>query len=199
MTGEQQPGGSASLSGGTPFLNGKGPQFSVDYAGLQSGMDLWRQFAADGSRDLLGVYIGYVNGFGDVRQVYSSAKAGDVSVSGYAIGAYATHSGAQGWYVDAEMQGVWFDRATGSTATTGMAVSGDAWTASLQAGDPFRFASHWAIEPQAQIIYQYGQMGSGADAFGATRFGDAGDVRGRIGAKLSYAAASAARLQTRFR
>jgi outer membrane autotransporter protein len=192
VSGEQQPGGAASLSFGTPFLNGKGPKYRADIGGFQAGMDLWRRSGADGSRDVLGLYIGELNAFGDVDQVYSPARAGTVNMSAYAIGGYWTHFGAQGWYVDSVLQGAGFDQAHGATTVTGMRVSGSALTASIEAADPYRFARNWAIEPQGQLIYQYGQMGSGADAFGLTRFGAANDMRGRIGAKLSYVALSGA-------
>ncbi len=187
-TGEQQPGGAASLSFATPFLNGKGPQFSATYGGLQAGVDLWRQTSRDGSHDDAGLFIGYLTAFADVDQVYSSARAGTVDMNAYSGGAYWTHFGPQGWYIDSVLQGAWFGQSHAGTSLTGMTVSGWAATASIEAGDPFRIAPSWTIEPQAQLIYQYVAMGSGADAYGLTSFGDSNDLRARIGAKASYVA-----------
>jgi outer membrane autotransporter protein len=186
-TGEQEPGGSASLSFGTPFLNGKGPQFSASYGGVEAGIDLYRRINPDGSHDDAGLYVGYLNAHADVDQVYSSALAGTVNMNAYSLGAYWTHFGAPGWYVDAVLQGTWLGQVEGSTPLTGMSVSGSAFAASLEGGYPFHLAPSWTLEPQAQLIYQYVQLGSGADLFGQTSFGDTNDVRGRIGAKLSYA------------
>ena len=166
-TGEQQPGGAASLSFATPFLNGKGPQYSASYGGFEAGVDLWRQTSRDGAHDDAGLYIGYLTAFADVDQVYSSARAGTVTMNAYSGGAYWTHFGPQGWYVDSVLQGAWFGQAHGGTSLTGMSVSGSAVSASIEAGYPFPVAPSWTIEPQAQAIYQYLGMGSGADAYGA--------------------------------
>ncbi len=189
-TGEQEPGGGASLSFGTPFLNGKGPQYDASYGGFQAGIDLWRGIGIDGGRDDAGLYIGYLNAFATVDQVYSSAQAGTVHMNAYSLGAYWTHFAPPGWYLDGVLQGTWFGQVEGNTQITGMTVSGSALTASLEGGYPFHLAAAWTLEPQAQVIYQYTQMGSGTDAFGYTSFGDTGDFRGRIGAKLSYVALS---------
>ena len=191
-TGEQQPGGAASLSFATPFLNGKGPQYSASYGGFEAGVDLWRQTNRDGARDDLGVYIGYLTAFANVDQVYSSAKAGTVTMNAYSGGAYWTHFGPQGWYIDSALQGTWFGQAHGGTNVTGMTVSGSALTASVEAGDPLPVASSWTIEPQAQAIYQYAALGSGADRYGLTSFGATSDLRARVGAKASYAVPSGA-------
>jgi outer membrane autotransporter protein len=67
-----------------------------------------------------------------------------------------------------------------------MSVSGSEFAASLEGGYPFHLAPSWTLEPQAQLIYQYVDIGSGTDLFGRTSFGGTDDFRGRIGAKLSY-------------
>ena len=185
-TGEQQPGASASLSFGTPFLNGKGPQFSASYGGVQAGIDLWRGTSMFGGRDDAGLYVGYLNAYADVDQVYSSLKAGSVNMNAYSAGAYWTHFAPQGWWLDGVVQGTWFGDVKGYTNFTGMSVSGSGFAASLEGGYPFLLAPSWTLEPQAQLIYQYTQMDSGTDFAGHTSFGDTNDFRGRIGAKLAY-------------
>ncbi len=191
-TGEQQPGAAASLSFSTPFLNGKGPQYSASYGGFEAGVDLWRQTSRDGAHDDAGVYIGYLTAFADVDQVYSSARAGTVTMNAYSGGAYWTHFGPQGWYVDSVLQGAWFGQAHGGTTVTGMNVSGSALTVSVEAGDPIPVAPSWTIEPQGQAIYQYVALGANADAYGLTSFPAANDFRARIGAKASYVATDGA-------
>ena len=176
VTGEQQPGAQPSLSFGAPMLNGKGPQFSVSYGGFQAGMDLWRG-ALYGGRDDAGLYVGYANAYASVDQVYSTLKAGSVTMNAYSVGAYGTHFAPQGWWLDGVLQGTWLGNVQGSTQNTGMTVSGSAFTASLEGGYPFRLAPAWSIEPQGQLIYQYLQMNTGSDAYGITSFGDTDDVR----------------------
>jgi outer membrane autotransporter protein len=73
-----------------------------------------------------------------------------------------------------------------------MTVSGSALTASVEAGDPLPVAALWTIEPQAQAIYQYAALDSGADRYGLTSFGATSDLRARVGAKASYAVPSGA-------
>ena len=99
----------------TPFLNGKGPQYSASYGGFQAGIDLYRRINPDGSHDDAGLYVGYLNAHADVDQVYSSALAGTVNMNAYSLGAYWTHFGAPGWYVDAVLQGTWLGQVEGST------------------------------------------------------------------------------------
>ncbi|MGA9850817.1 MAG: autotransporter outer membrane beta-barrel domain-containing protein [Roseiarcus sp.] len=189
-TGEQQPGGSATLPFGTPFLNGKGPRYSASYVGIQAGIDLWRGTSVFGGRDDAGLYVGYLDAHASVDQVYSSANAGSVSMNAYSLGAYATHFAPEGWYLDSVLQGTWLGDVKGYTPLTGMSVSGSTFAASLEGGYPYHFATSWTLEPQAQLIYQYVDIGSGDDLYGYTSFGNTDDFRGRIGAKLSYVALS---------
>jgi outer membrane autotransporter protein len=187
VTGEQRPGGRPSQSLSTPFLNGQGPQFSASYGGFQVGADLLGA-SLYGGFDKAGLYFGYANAFANVDQVYSSAKAGSVTLNAYSGGAYWTHVAPQGWWLDGVAQATWFEDAKGSTLNTGMSVSGSALTFSLESGYPLRPYPNWTVEPQGQLIFQYAQMGPGADAFGVTSFGDTNDFRGRIGVKASYVA-----------
>lgn len=189
--GSQTPGHNSGMTADNDFLNGRGPRYSFGLGGLQAGMDLWRGDGADGSSDRVGFYTGYINASAQVGQVYtgvySSNQAGTITMSGYSAGAYWTHFGPSGWYVDSVLQGTWFDRVHGQTVNTGMSVAGQELTASLAGGYPVNFAEKWTLEPQAQVIYQHAKLASGADSYGDTRFGDTDDARGRIGVKLSYA------------
>ena len=177
VTGEQQPGGRPSASLSTPFLNGKGPQFSASYDGFQVGADLFGG-SAYGGFDRAGLCVGYADAFAGVEQVYSAVKAGTVTLNAYSGGAYWMHVAPQGWWLDGVAQATWFEDAKGSTPNAGMSVSGSAVTVSLESGYPSRPYPNWTVEPQGQLIFQYAQMGSGADAFGVTSFADTNDRRG---------------------
>ena len=196
VAGWQKPGDHTGPTLDNDFLNGRGPQYSYSYGGIQAGMDLLHRDGADGSRDRAGLYVGYLAASADVSQIYSgvyaSNKAGSVTMNGYSAGAYWTHFGPSGWYVDGVAQGMWFGQAQGQTVNTGMSVDGYALTTSLESGYPLHFANLWTIEPQAQVIYQHLQLGSGSDLYGFTSFGGTDDVRGRIGAKFSYSAPTSA-------
>ena len=108
-------------------------------------------------------------------------------MSAYSAGAYWTHFGPSGWYVDSVLQGTWFDQVRGQTVNTGMSVGSLGLTASLAGGYPLHFADRWTLEPQAQLIYQHAKFASGTDSYGDTSLGSTDDARGQIGAKLSYA------------
>lgn len=189
--GWQRPGHNWSMAADNDFLNGRGPQYSFSLGGLQAGMDLLRRDGAEGSRDRAGLYAGYINASAQVNQIYTgvypSNKAGTLTMSGYSAGAYWTHFGPSGWYVDSVLQGTWFDQVRGQTVDTGMTVGGRDLTASLESGYPLHFARAWTLEPQAQLIYQHAKLDSGIDRYGDTSFGGTDDARGRIGVKLSYA------------
>jgi outer membrane autotransporter protein len=190
--GAQTPGHNSSMAADNDFLNGRGPQYSFSFGGLQTGMDLWRHDGADSSSDRAGLYTGYINASSHVSQVYTgvyaSNLAGTLTMSGYSVGAYWTHFGPAGWYVDSVLQGTWFDQVRGQTVNTGMGVGGLGLTASLAGGYPLHFADRWTLEPLAQLIYQHAKLASGADIYGDTSLGGTDDARGQIGAKLSYAA-----------
>jgi hypothetical protein len=97
----------------------------------------------------------------------------------YSGRAYWTHFGPQGWYMDSVLQGRWLRQVQGGANATGMTISGSGPTASIEAGDPFRVAPSWTIEPQAQAIYHVA-LGSGRDAHGLTSFGASNDLQGVI-------------------
>jgi outer membrane autotransporter protein len=189
--GQQTPGHNWGMTADNDFLNGRGPRYSFGLGGLEAGMDIWRGERADGSSDRVGFYVGYVNASAQVSQVYADAyasnKAGTATIAGYSAGAYWTHFGPSGWYVDSVLQGSWFDQVRGQTALTGMGVTGQALTASLAGGYPLNFGQAWTLEPQAQLIYQHAKLASGVDSYGDTSFGATDDARGRVGVKLSHA------------
>jgi len=184
LAGDQKQG-PVGYSSSNPFLNGQGPNFSYALGGFEAGMTPWSNVARDGSVDSAGGYVGYSIANASVNSVYTGSKAGDVSIDAYSLGAYWTHVGAQGWYVDAVLQGTWYGQVQGS-AFTGLSVGGAGFAASVTGGQPLRWGPSWLIEPQAQLIYQGVQLGSGTDLFGTTSFERTNDLRGRLGIKASY-------------
>ncbi|SKC01551.1 outer membrane autotransporter barrel domain-containing protein, partial [Bosea thiooxidans] len=104
---------------------------------------------------------------------------------GYSIGAYWTHFGASGWYLDGVVQGTWFDAEADSKRQFKLNRDGFGFAASLEGGYPIALGNGWTIEPQAQLIYQTLVNGSGHDGAALVRFSDVESLAGRIGARLA--------------
>jgi outer membrane autotransporter protein len=162
-----------------------GPSYDFGMAGFQAGLDLYRNYNADGSHDTAGLYIGAGRVESDVNAVYGG-HAGKVEMDGYSAGAYWTRKGASGWYVDAVVQGTWYDRIRARSASS-ETLRSNGWglTASLEAGYPIALGSGWTIEPQAQIIYQRVSLDGGQDSFGLVNYDDTDAIYGRLGARLT--------------
>lgn len=157
--------------------------------GLQSGLDLYRSRDDDGGQDRLGVYVGYaiqstdLNGFALGRH---DLPVGSVDLRGKTAGAYWTHYTSSGGYLDAVIQGNWFDVTARSDYDTGMKTSGASYTASLEAGQAIALTGNWQIEPQAQIIAQTLSLDDSRDDFSPVRWQEDDTLTGRIGLRLHY-------------
>ncbi|WP_407146501.1 autotransporter outer membrane beta-barrel domain-containing protein [Bradyrhizobium sp. ORS 86] len=167
------------------FWDGKGPDYDYGLAGFQAGIDLYRRELADGSRDAAGFFVGAGHAQGNVNHIFGG-PAGHMSLDGYSAGGYWTHYGVPGWYIDAAVQGTRFDNVVARSILF-QSIQTDGWglTASLEAGKAFQLGNGWAIEPQAQLVYQRVSLSGAADAFGLVQFADSDAVRGRIGARLA--------------
>lgn len=183
-TGAAKQGGTGAFGRLDRFYK-NGPDYDFDVAGFQTGLDLFRRQADGGARDVAGLYVGAGRITGDVDAVYGG-KAGSVSMYGYSLGGYWTRKGAGGWYVDAVVQGTWYDQAE-ATSVFGERLKSNGWglTASLEGGYPIALGAGWTIEPQAQFIYQRVSLDGGADSFGRTEYDDTNALYGRVGARLT--------------
>ncbi|WP_052003020.1 autotransporter outer membrane beta-barrel domain-containing protein [Microvirga sp. BSC39] len=164
------------------------PETDAAIGGFQIGLDLWQRDWADGARTKVGVFGAYTYGEGDVSGFASGVfnrAVGTLTTDATTLGAYATHIAATGWYVDGVVQHTWLDsdaRVLGGLSNP--STDGRLWTASLEAGAPFRLNEHWAIEPQAQLIYQHLDWDDASITNAGVRF-DADDAwTGRLGARL---------------
>ncbi len=170
--------------GGRYGIFRNGPNFDYDLYAFQAGLDLYRSLNQDGSRDHAGLYgaVGRIEG--DVSH-FNGLKAGRNTIDGYSLGAYWTHFGASGWYLDGVLQGTWYDAKADSRR--GFVLNRDAFgfAASLEGGYPILLGQGWIIEPQAQLVYQTISSGTAADAAALVRFSDADSLAGRVGARLA--------------
>ncbi|WP_175948745.1 autotransporter outer membrane beta-barrel domain-containing protein, partial [Burkholderia pyrrocinia] len=159
----------------------------------QIGVDLYRHQHEDGRRDHVGVYGAAGHLDGDVEH-YTGANAGQNSFSAYSAGAYATHYGASGWYVDGVLQSTWYEDVKAKSSrslmaaapvSVGLSTRGLGLASSLEVGYPLPFVGQWIIEPQAQLVYQRIAMDDAADVAASVHYPAAQSLTGRVGARFS--------------
>lgn len=162
--------------------------------GFQTGFDILRRTTDSGHRDHAGVYVAYsdynspsVRGFALGLQ---NLAVGRLQMNGPSMGAYWTHFGPSGWYVDAVFQGSWYDAKATSLYGAGISTNATGYTASLEAGYPIRFGegNGWLIEPQAQIVYQSVSVDRSRDQYSSVDWNSGTAWTGRLGARLQYTA-----------
>ena len=165
-------------------IYGRGPAYNQDIAAFQFGLDIYRREHADGSRDHAGVYFVVGQSEGSVKH-FTGARAGQNRFDAQTIGAYWTHFGATGWYVDAVAQGTWYNARSSSVRMRQISPDGFGVGLSLETGYPLQLGGGWIVEPQAQLIYQSISLDSRYDGAAQVRFSDVQSLAGRIGARLS--------------
>jgi outer membrane autotransporter protein len=160
-----------------------GPHFDYQFLGLQAGMDFLRLDRLDGSRDHAGGYFAVGGDQGNVT--HFDGRQGNSDFAAYTLGGYWTHFGPTGWYLDAILQGTFYN--INSTANRGLPTfktQGQGLATSLEGGYPFKFAGGWFIEPQAQVIYQHININDSSDIAAQVRFDGVESLAARIGARF---------------
>ncbi|WP_441477441.1 autotransporter family protein [Bosea sp. 2KB_26] len=170
--------------GGPWGIYRNGPNYDYDIYAFQAGLDLYRSRSADGSRDHAGLYAAIGRIEGDVTH-FNGTRAGTNTIDGYSLGAYWTHFGPSGWYLDGVVQGTWFDAEADSKRLIKLKRDGFGFAASLEGGYPIQLGNGFILEPQAQVIYQTLVNGSGHDGAALVRFSDVDSLAARIGARLA--------------
>jgi autotransporter family porin len=163
---------------------GSGPKFDYTIGAFQGGQDLLRRDGPDGSRDHAGLYAAIGLLTGDVTH-FDRTFAGANNLRGYSLGGYWTHFGATGWYLDAILQGTWYDVRSASTALPALTTNGWGFASSLEAGYPIKLGGGFIVEPQAQIVYQNVSLGDSGDIAATVQFRNADSVAARIGARFA--------------
>ncbi len=158
--------------------------------GVQAGFDLWRGSFIPGHRDAAGVYFAYGNAAMDVNGLitntaatgYVAARTGTVNLYAYSGGAYWTHYGPGGWYLDTVLQGTAY---TGSAVTqfANLPTNGSGIITSLEAGYPIPLplGPRVMLEPQGQILWQHTSFRQAFDGLGEVALGSTSGVTGRLG------------------
>jgi outer membrane autotransporter protein len=179
--------------GGCPVLIG--PSFDYSFGAVQAGVDAIRWQHGDGSRDRAGVFGTLGNAQADVDgRIATTGMTGDVgrdSFAAYSVGAYWTHYGALGWYLDGVVQGTFYDVRGQSTRIPALETDGWGFAASIEGGYPFRgLFGGWglgglSLEPQAQLLYQTIDLGDTRDIGAQVRFDDIESLAGRLGLRFA--------------
>lgn len=169
--------------GDSDSISGDGPEYSYDFWGLQAGQDVYRHEDEEGARDHAGFDLAFGQSEGDVS--HTETGKGDSDFTAFSLGAYWTHFGPSGWYLDGVGQATWYD--VDSSAHRGLQAletDGLGLAASLEGGYPVRFGNGFFIEPQAQAIYQHIDLDQASDGAATIRFEDVESFVGRVGARL---------------
>jgi outer membrane autotransporter protein len=160
--------------------------------GVQAGFDIWRGSFIPGHRDATGVYFAYGNSAMDVDGLitnatgtaYVAARTGTVNLYAYSGGAYWTHYGPGGWYLDAVVQGTAY---TGHATTqfANLATDGSGIITSLEAGYPIPLplGPRFILEPQGQILWQHTSFSQANDGLGPVALGTTSGTTGRLGVR----------------
>jgi len=172
---------------------GGGPEFDYRFGYLQAGLDLYGMEHGSGARDFAGLYFAFGHGAVDVTHNLLGFEfpGGTNSFNAYTVGGYWTHFGPEDWYLDAVVQGTFYDITARSRrdAILGFPdqhVDGTGFAASLEGGYPFRLGGGWLLEPQAQLVYQNVSFGTLNDGAAEVSFGAIDSLSGRLGAALAY-------------
>jgi autotransporter family porin len=160
------------------------PSFNGSIWGIQAGFPVLGLEHSSGEKDRAGLFFAYTNANGSVTGFalgQQGAPVGSLGVNIYSVGAYWTHFWPAGGYLDAVLMESFMTASTQSVSNVSSTDNGRMFTASLELGYPIPVFSNWAIEPQAQFIYQrfgndlytdpFAQISSTENNFFTGRFG----------------------------
>jgi outer membrane autotransporter protein len=167
------------------------PRASGNMGGFQGGVDLLRGSLIAGQFERAGLYVAYghtndnVTGLvtNPLATAYVLSHTGSLNLDAWSGGAYWTHVGPGGWYLDAVLQGTVYNGRATATQSSSLATDGTGVLASLEAGYPIPmpFWQRFILEPQAQIIWQHVGFNHDFDGFETIALGSTSGATGRLG------------------
>ncbi len=176
--------GSVGKTGFKEFKK-QGASYNYDIAGFQIGHDLYRAQDKLGKRDIAGVYLG-VGAVSSQVDAVLGGRAGKATLNGTTLGGYWTRKGPSGGYLDGVVQGTLYqDVKTRSVMGQRLSTDGFGIAASIEGGYPLALGNDWAIEPQAQLIYQHISISKAKDDYASIKFKDMNAGIGRVGARVT--------------
>jgi len=176
-----------STSSMTPSQSATKSSRDVDLWKLQTGIDVVANRRADGSMLVAGVNLAHGSASADIRSPYGRGK---IDSTGTGVGASLTWYGASGFYVDGQLQAMWFDSDISSRTIGRREVNGNngsGVSVSVETGYRYPIANGWSLTPQAQLVRSRVDFDSFTDPFGAkVRLDDGDSLSGRLGVSLDY-------------
>lgn len=170
--------------GGTAEARAEG-----DLVGFQTGLDLFRRTTDSGRRDHVGLYVAYTDHDASMRGLARGMRdleVGRLQTDGSSVGAYWTHFGPTGWYVDTVLQQSWYDMEATSLYGSEASTETSGYTASLETGYPITLRESWLVEPQAQIVYQNVRVDGTQDQYSSVDWDEGVAWTGRFGVRLQH-------------
>jgi outer membrane autotransporter protein len=167
------------------------PASKGNLSGFQIGVDMWQGQSLSGHTDSFGGYMAYGRANVDVRGLVTNTDAtgyvrqhtGSLSMQATSVGAYWTHHGPTGWYLDGVAQATTY-RGSASTSFARLNLPGTGFIASLEFGYPIalpQLGASFVLEPQLQAIYQYVNVSPRNDGQGPVELGSTHGSTGRAG------------------
>jgi autotransporter family porin len=175
---------SGKQDGDTKNALGNTPEYNYDLTAFQVGTDLYRKVRTDGSHEQAGISLSAGTIDAGVSH-YTRRAAGEDTLRAYGVGAYWTHFGPSGWYLDGVLQVNRFDIEAKPNDLGKLKTRGWGSTASLENGYPFEVDKDWYVEPQLQAIYSYVDLDSSDDVGAKIRFRDVDSLIGRAGVRIA--------------
>jgi fibronectin-binding autotransporter adhesin len=151
---------------------------------LQTGADMLVSDSAAGQL-IGGVAFQYGTVSADVSSVFGS---GSIDTTGYGVSGSLTWYGAEGFYLDGQVQVVWYDSNLDS-ATAGQRLvdrnNGVGYALGVEAGKRIMLDPSWSLTPQAQLAWSSVDFDAFTDSFGASVApGNSDSLLGRLGLSL---------------
>jgi outer membrane autotransporter protein len=171
------------------------PRASGWTGGFQGGVDVWRGSFLPGHRDAAGVYVAFANSNIAVDGLVTNAAAtgyvqsrtGTLGLNAYSAGGYWTHYGPSGWYLDAVVQGTYYN-GNAMTQFASLPINGSGFISSLEGGYPIPLplGPRFVLEPEAQIVWQQVSFNQANDGLGPVALGTTSGSTGRLGLRGTW-------------
>ena len=135
----------------------KGPSYDFNLIGIQIGRHLYDHRLNDQETYTAGAYLGISSANSWINSAYDSSSAGKLSMQAYTLGSYWSRQTSKKWYTDVVLQASRYTNIHGqSSLNEEMKTNGWGVDASIENGISLPLSQNLALEPELQLIYQFG-------------------------------------------
>ena len=167
--------------------------YETDIYGVQAGYDFNIKNSEDGNR-YTGFYFTNTTASTDFYDRYraqngiiaSDKYTGKVKTKDFSLGLTTTKYYNNGFYLDLVGQLSFINNKYNSRDGVSAKQRGNALALSVEGGKNYSLGSNWAIEPQAQLIYQYLNLKDFNDGVREVHYGNDSALRARLGFRTTY-------------